>query len=108
MTRGSASLRNVPLENTVVNEMTSATLLKIRGVSGAEPMERSGFRALAGPLRQVRWTDKFKTSNIYRYDDSSNPEEFIQVYQTVIEVAGGDDRVKANFLPTTLTGATRS
>jgi hypothetical protein len=108
MTRGCASLRNVPLENTVVNEMTSATLLKIRGVSGAEPMERSGFRALAGPLRQVRWTDKFKTSNIYRYDDSSNPEEFIQVYQTVIEVAGGDDRVKVNFLSTTLTGAARS
>jgi hypothetical protein len=30
------------------------------------------------------------------------------VYQTVIEAAGGDDRVKANFLPTTLTGAARS
>jgi hypothetical protein len=30
------------------------------------------------------------------------------VYQTVIEDAGGDDRVKANFLPTTLTGAARS
>jgi hypothetical protein len=30
------------------------------------------------------------------------------VYQTVIEDAGGDDRVNANFLPTTLTGAARS
>jgi hypothetical protein len=30
------------------------------------------------------------------------------VYQTVIETAGGDDRVNANFLPTTLTGAARS
>jgi hypothetical protein len=30
------------------------------------------------------------------------------VYQTVIEVAGGDDRVKANFLPTALTGVARS
>jgi hypothetical protein len=108
MTRGSASLKNVPPKNTVVNEMTSATLLKIRGVSGAEPMGRSGFRALAGPLRQVRWIDKFKTGNIYRYDDSSNPEEFIQVYQTIIEVTGGDDRVKANFLPTALTSAARS
>jgi hypothetical protein len=27
------------------------------------------------------------------------------VYQTVIEAAGGDDPVKANFLPTALTGA---
>jgi hypothetical protein len=51
-------------------------------------MGRSGFRALAGPLRQVRWPDKFKTTNIDRYDDSSNPEEFIQVYQTVIEAVG--------------------
>jgi hypothetical protein len=33
---------------------------------------------------------------------------FIQVYQTVIEAAGGDDRVKTNFLPTMLSGAARS
>jgi hypothetical protein len=26
-------------------------------------MEKSGFRTLAGPLRQVRWLDKFKTGN---------------------------------------------
>jgi hypothetical protein len=30
------------------------------------------------------------------------------VYQTIIEVVGGDDRVKANFLPTALTGVARS
>jgi hypothetical protein len=30
------------------------------------------------------------------------------VYQTIIEATGGDDRVKANFLPTVLTGAARS
>jgi hypothetical protein len=41
---------------------------------------KSGFGALAGLLRQVRWPDKFNTGNIDRYDDSSNPEEFIQVY----------------------------
>jgi hypothetical protein len=41
------------------------------------PMGMGGFRALTGPLRQVRWPDKFKTINIDRYDDSSNPEEFI-------------------------------
>jgi hypothetical protein len=29
------------------------------------------------------------------------------MYQTVIEAVGGDDRVKANFLPTVLTGAAR-
>jgi hypothetical protein len=71
-------------------------------------MGRSGFHALVGPLRQVRWTDKFKIGNIDRYDSSSNPEEFIQVYQTVIEAVGRDDWVKANFLPTALPGAVRS
>jgi hypothetical protein len=39
-------------------------------------MGRSGFCVLAGPLRKVRWPDKFKTDNIDRYDGSSNPEEF--------------------------------
>jgi hypothetical protein len=71
-------------------------------------MGKSGFCALVGPLRQVQWPDKFKTGNIDRYDGSSNPEEFIQVYQTIIEATGGDDRVKANFLPTVLNGAVRS
>jgi hypothetical protein len=36
MTRGGASLRTMPPENTVMNEMTSATLLKIRGISGVD------------------------------------------------------------------------
>jgi hypothetical protein len=46
--------------------------------------------------------------HIDQYDGSSNLEEFIQVYLTIIEAAGGDDRVKANFLHTALSGATRS
>jgi hypothetical protein len=41
------------------------------------PTEKSGFCALAGPLRQIRWPDKFKTGNIDKYDNSSNLEEFI-------------------------------
>jgi hypothetical protein len=60
---------------------------------------KGGFRALAGPLKQVWWPDKFKACNIDRYDESSNPEEFIQVYQTVIEAVGGDDWVKPIFCP---------
>jgi hypothetical protein len=54
------------------------------------------------------WLDKFKAGNINRYDGSSNHKEFIQVYLTVIEAARGDNRVKANFLPTALTGTARS
>jgi hypothetical protein len=76
-------------------------------VRDVTPTGRSGFRTLAGPLRVVQWPAKFKAGHIDQYDGTSNPEEFIQVYQTVIEAAGGDDRVKANFLHTALTGAAR-
>jgi hypothetical protein len=65
-------------------------------------------RALALELRQVVWPDKFKPGPIDKYDGSSNPEEFIQVYHTVIEVVGSDDRVKVTYLPTTLSGVARS
>jgi hypothetical protein len=77
-------------------------------VEDVGPVGKSGFRALAGPLRQVRWSDKFKTGDIDRYDGSINRKEFIQVYQTVIEAVVGDDQVKANFLPTASTDTTRS
>jgi hypothetical protein len=60
-----------------------------------------------GSLREVRWPTKFKAGHIDRYDGSNNSKEFIQVYQTVIEAAGEDDRVKANFLPMALSGAAR-
>jgi hypothetical protein len=66
------------------------------------------FHALAPELRQVVWLNKFKPELIDKYDGSSNPEEFIQVYHKVIEVTGGDDQVKANYLLTTLTDAVRS
>jgi hypothetical protein len=77
-------------------------------VRDVTPTGRSGFRALAGPLRDVQWPAKFKASHIEQYNGTTNPKEFIQVYQTVIKTAGGDDRVKTNFLHTTLTGAARS
>jgi hypothetical protein len=69
---------------------------------------RGSFRTLAPPLRQVVWSKKFKAGHIDKYDKSSNPEEFIHVYHTVIEAAGGDDWVKANYLPTALSGVARS
>jgi hypothetical protein len=77
-------------------------------VQDGNPLGRGGFRALAAPLRDVIWPDKFKTRHIDNYDGSSNPEEFIQVYQTIIEATRGDDQVKSNYLPTTLTDAARS
>jgi hypothetical protein len=62
---------------------------------------------LAGPLREVWWPAKFKAGHIEQYDRFRNPEEFIQIYQTIIEAVEGDDRVKTNFLHMSLTGAAR-
>jgi hypothetical protein len=61
------------------------------------PNRKKWVHTLAGPLREVRWPVKFKAGHIDQYDGSSNPEEFLQVYQTIIETAGGDDWVNANF-----------
>jgi hypothetical protein len=63
---------------------------------------------LAPSLRQVVWSEKLKVGHINKYDGFSNPKEFIQVYHTVIEAARGGDRVKANYLPTALSGTVRS
>jgi hypothetical protein len=66
------------------------------------------FCALAPEIREVAWSDNFKPRSINKYDGSNKFEELIQVYHMVIEAAGGDDQVKANYLPITLFGATRS
>jgi hypothetical protein len=74
---------------------------------GDHRLHRGTFRALAPSLRWVSWPDKFKLGPIDKYDASSNLEEFIQFYLTFIEVAGGDDQVKANNLPMALSGAVK-
>jgi hypothetical protein len=60
---------------------------------------RSNFHALEGPLKEVRPLDKFKADNIDRYDGSNNPEEFIQVYLTVIEATGETIGLRPTFCP---------
>jgi hypothetical protein len=42
---------------------------------------------LAPSLKQVAQLAKFNSGSIDKYDGSSNPEEFIQVYHTVIKIA---------------------
>jgi hypothetical protein len=62
---------------------------------------------LAPKLKQATWPDKFKPGPIDKYDGSSIPKEFIQVYHTVIEAAGDDDQVKANYLHMALSDMAR-
>jgi hypothetical protein len=102
--RNRDDLRNVIEDQRRIRDRTSSPPQRFLAM-GVTPIGRSGFHALARPLREVRWLAKFKPCHINQYDGSSNHEEFIQFYQTIIEAAGGDDQVKANFLYTTLSRA---
>jgi hypothetical protein len=87
MTKGVSRQSHQPLHDALLYEL---------------PSHQGGgvFCTVASRLRQVTWPEKFKPRPIDKYDGSSNLEEFIQVYHTVIKTTGGDDRVKANYLPT--------
>jgi hypothetical protein len=64
----------------------------------------------------VRWPLNFKTLGIEKYDVSTNPTEWLEVYQRAIEAARGDSYIMANYdsyimanyLPVCLSSSTRS
>lgn len=68
-------------------------------------MSVTGYSAFAPDLRRVVWPEKFRPGPIDKYDGTTNSKEWIQIYSMVIEVASGDDYVKANYLPTILQGS---
>ena len=57
-------------------------------------------------LQRVIWPRKFKPGLIEKYDSTTNPKEWINIYSMVIEVAYDDDYIKANHLPNVLQGST--
>nr|ABF93468.1 retrotransposon protein, putative, unclassified [Oryza sativa Japonica Group] len=71
------------------------------------PVGGVGCRAFVASLQNVRWPPRFRPTITEKYDGSVNPAEFLQVYTTGIEAAGGDDRVMANFFPMALKGQAR-
>jgi hypothetical protein len=48
----------------------------------------------------------FKTSGIEKYDGSTNPTEWLEVYQLAIEAARGDSYIMANYLSACLSSST--
>nr|AAT77397.1 putative polyprotein [Oryza sativa Japonica Group] len=68
----------------------------------------AGCRAFGRSLRDVRWPERFRPGAIEKYDGSTDPKEFLQVYSTVLYAAGADDNALANYLPTALKGSARS
>jgi hypothetical protein len=56
----------------------------------------------------VCWPINFKPSRIKKYDGSTNPVEWLEVYQLAIEAVGGGSYVMANYLPVYLSSSTRT
>ena len=59
-------------------------------------------------LRRVNWPTKFRPDLPEKYDGTIDPEEFLQIYTTAIQVAGGGPEVMANYLHVAFRGTVRS
>jgi hypothetical protein len=61
------------------------------------PLAGVGCAALADHLCAVSWPPKFQPHLPEKYDGTSNPSEFLQVYVAAITAAGGNTAVMATY-----------
>jgi hypothetical protein len=54
------------------------------------------------------WPPKFRTHLPEKYDGTSNPSEFLQVYVTTITASGGNTTVMATYFHVALPGPART
>jgi hypothetical protein len=67
-----------------------------------------GCAALADHLHAASWPPKFRPHLPEKYDGTSNPSEFLQVYVTAITAAGGNTAVMATYFHVALSGPART
>jgi hypothetical protein len=67
-----------------------------------------GCAALADHLRAVTWPSMFWPHLLEKYDGTSNPSDFLQVYVTAITAAGGDTVVMETYFHVALSGPART
>jgi hypothetical protein len=72
------------------------------------PLPGVGCAALADHLRAASWPPKFRPHLPEKYDGTSNPSEFLQVYVTAITTAGGNTTVMATYFHVALSGPART
>jgi hypothetical protein len=65
--------------------------------TSGEPIYNPGCLALTRQQRYVVWPDKFKPDIATRYDGTTNPVEFLQLYVVAVQAVRGDQRVMANW-----------
>jgi hypothetical protein len=68
------------------------------------PLAGVGCAALADHLHTTSWPPKFRSHLPEKYDGTSNPSEFLQVYVTAITTAGGNTAVMATYFHVALSG----
>jgi hypothetical protein len=68
------------------------------------PLAGVGCAALVDHLCAASWPPKFWSHLPEKYDGTSNPSEFLQVYVTAITVAGGNIAVMATYFHVALSG----
>jgi hypothetical protein len=72
------------------------------------PLASVGCAALVDHLRVASWPPKFRPHLPEKYDRTSNPSEFLQVYVTAITAAGGNTTVMATYFHVALSGPART
>jgi hypothetical protein len=77
-------------------------------IQAGVPLVGVGCAALADHLRAATWRPKFRPHLLEKYDGTSNPSEFLQVYVTTIMAAGGNTAVMASYFHLALTGSART
>jgi hypothetical protein len=72
------------------------------------PLAGVGCAALADHLRATSWPPKFQPHLPEKYDGTSNPSEFLQVYVTAITAAGANTAMMATYFHVALSGPART
>jgi hypothetical protein len=72
------------------------------------PLAGVACAALADHLRAASWPPKFRPHLPEKYDETSNPSEFLQVYVTAITAAGGNTAVMATYFHVALSRPART
>jgi hypothetical protein len=72
------------------------------------PLDSMGCAALADHLRVASWPPKFRPHLPGKYDGTSNPLEFLQVYVTAITTTGGNTAVMVTYFHVALSGPARA
>ena len=103
--------RRLNIEGCNLNADLDAAAPRLPGnarAPAAAPVAGVSCAVLPDHLRAVAWPSKFRLQLPEKYDDTTNPSEFLQVYVTAITAAGGNDAVMASYFHVALTGPART